>query len=46
MLDGDLFIDDLLLRAGDYQLAPAGSVHREVYTDVGATLFVRGGRSD
>ncbi|ANE57648.1 cupin domain-containing protein [Methylomonas sp. DH-1] len=46
MLDGDLFIDDLLLRAGDYQLAPAGSVHHEVYTDVGATLFVRGGRSD
>lgn len=46
MLTGDLFIDDLLLRAGDYQLAPAGSVHREVYTDVGATLFVRGARSD
>jgi len=44
MLDGDLFIDDLLLRAGDYQLAPAGSAHREVYTDIGATLFVRGGR--
>ncbi|MDX8128795.1 cupin domain-containing protein [Methylomonas sp. OY6] len=44
MLDGDLFIDDFLLRAGDYQLAPAGSAHREVYTDVGATLFVRGGR--
>ncbi|TCV85618.1 MULTISPECIES: cupin domain-containing protein [Methylomonas] len=44
MLDGDLFIDDVLLRAGDYQLAPAGSLHREVYTDVGATLFVRGAR--
>jgi quercetin dioxygenase-like cupin family protein len=44
MLEGDLFIDDLLLRAGDYQLAPAGSVHRDVYTDVGATLFVRGSR--
>nr|WP_020485359.1 cupin domain-containing protein [Methylomonas sp. MK1] len=44
MLDGDLFIDDVLLRAGDYQLAPAGSAHREVYTDVGATLFVRGAR--
>ena len=44
MLDGDLFIDDMLLRAGDYHLAPAGSVHHDVYTDVGATLFVRGGR--
>ncbi|OAI09544.1 hypothetical protein A1353_04340 [Methylomonas methanica] len=44
MLDGDLFIDDVLLRAGDYQLAPAGSKQREVYTDVGATLFVRSAR--
>lgn len=45
MLDGELFIDDVLLRAGDYQLAPAGSMRRDVYTDVGATLFVRGARA-
>ncbi|WP_446810737.1 cupin domain-containing protein [Methylomonas sp. 2BW1-5-20] len=44
MLDGDLFIDDVLLRAGDYQLAPVGGMHRDLYTDVGATLFVRGAR--
>jgi quercetin dioxygenase-like cupin family protein len=44
LLDGDVFIDDVLLRAGDYQLTPADSVHREVYTDVGATLFVRGAK--
>ncbi|OQW75297.1 MAG: hypothetical protein BVN35_08795 [Proteobacteria bacterium ST_bin11] len=42
MLEGDLFIDDRLLRAGDYQIAEAGSKHQEVYSDVGATLFVRG----
>lgn len=42
MLAGELFLGDILLRAGDYQLAPAGTHHEEVYTDVGALLFVRG----
>jgi len=42
MIEGDVFFGDLLLRAGDYQLAPAGSRHGHVYTDVGALLFVRG----
>ena len=44
MLEGELFLGDILLRAGEYQLAPAGSRHGEVYTDVGAILFVRGAR--
>lgn len=44
MLQGELFLGDILLRAGDYQLAPAGSRHGEIYTDVGATLFVRSAR--
>ncbi|MBK6972930.1 MAG: cupin domain-containing protein [Sterolibacteriaceae bacterium] len=43
MLDGEAFLGDTLLRAGDYQLAPAGSRHREVASDVGALLFVHGG---
>jgi ChrR Cupin-like domain len=32
MLEGELSIDDELLRAGDYQLAPAGTRHRSVET--------------
>lgn len=46
MLEGEVFLGDILLRAGDYQLAPRGSRHGEIYSDVGATLFVRGARDD
>ncbi|TAL44308.1 MAG: hypothetical protein EPN89_14195 [Methylovulum sp.] len=42
MLAGEVFLGDILLRAGEFQLAPAGSQHGEAYTDVGALLFVRG----
>ncbi len=42
MLDGEAFFDDLLLRAGEFQLAPAGTQHGEVTTDVGALLYVYG----
>jgi quercetin dioxygenase-like cupin family protein len=42
MLQGDLFLDDLLLRAGDYQLAPAGSEHRVTQTDTGVVLYAHG----
>lgn len=42
MLEGEAFFGDTLLRAGDYQLAPAGTEHRDVMTDVGALLYVRG----
>lgn len=42
MLEGEAFFGDTLLRAGDYQLAPAGTRHRDVVSDVGALLFVRG----
>ncbi|MDO9106654.1 MAG: cupin domain-containing protein [Methylovulum sp.] len=42
MLEGDVFLGDILLREGEYQLAPAGSAHGLAYTDVGALLFVRG----
>lgn len=44
MLEGEAFLGDILLRAGDYQLAAAGSFHGELYSDVGATLFVRAAR--
>ena len=46
MLEGDLFLGDQLLRAGDFHLAPAGSLHGPVFTDVGALLFVRGAADD
>lgn len=42
MLSGEVFLGDILLCNGDYQLAPVGSQHGEIYTDVGAFLFVRG----
>ncbi len=42
MLAGDLFVDDLLLRRGDYQMAPAGTLHGGLATDTGAVLYARG----
>ncbi len=42
MLEGDIFLDDVLLRPGEYQLAPAGSVHGGVSTDTGLVLFAHG----
>jgi hypothetical protein len=42
VLAGELFLDDLLLRPGEYQVAPAGTVHGSVYTDTGALLYARG----
>lgn len=42
MLSGDAFFGDLLVQAGEFHLAPAGSVHHEISSDEGALLFVRG----
>ena len=42
MLAGEAFIGDTLLRSSEYQLAPMGSRHGEVTTDVGALLYVHG----
>jgi quercetin dioxygenase-like cupin family protein len=42
MVEGELFLDDLLLRRGEYQLAPAGSEHGSVSTDTGTLLYVHG----
>jgi quercetin dioxygenase-like cupin family protein len=41
MLSGEVFLGDILLRAGDYHLAPAGSLHGEVFSDTGALFYVR-----
>jgi quercetin dioxygenase-like cupin family protein len=42
MLQGELFLDDVLLQPGDYQLAPAGSDHRVTETDTGVVLYAHG----
>ena len=42
MVDGELFLDDVLLQQGDYQLAPAGTGHRVTETDVGVVLYAHG----
>lgn len=42
MLAGEAFIGDTLLRSGEYQLAPQGSRHGAVQTDVGALFYVHG----
>ena len=42
MLAGEAFVGDTLLRCSDYQLAPMGSRHGAVMTDVGALFYVHG----
>ena len=42
MVQGELFLDDLLLQEGDYQLAPAGTGHRITQTDTGVVIYAHG----
>ncbi len=42
MVQGELFLDDVLLQEGDYQLAPAGTSHGITETDTGVVLFAHG----
>ncbi len=42
MLQGDLFLGDILLRANDYQLAPAGGTHTNSMSDTGAVFYFHG----
>ena len=42
MVQGELFLDDILLQPGDYQLAPAGSGHRITETDTGVVIYAHG----
>jgi quercetin dioxygenase-like cupin family protein len=42
MLQGELFLDDVLLQPGDYQLAPTGTDHRITETDTGVVLYAHG----
>lgn len=40
LISGELFLGDILLRAGEYQLGRPGSKHGEITTDVGALYYV------
>ena len=42
VLEGDMFLGDILLRAGDYQLAPTGSSHFGEMSDCGVTFYFHG----
>lgn len=42
MISGDIFLGDVLLQSGDYNMTPAGSRHLEIFSDTGALLYVRG----
>jgi hypothetical protein len=42
MVQGELFLDDVLLQQGDYQLAPAGTGHRVTQTDTGVIIYAHG----
>lgn len=42
VLRGDMYLGDILLRAGDYQLAPAGGSHFEIASDDGALFYFHG----
>lgn len=42
MIEGELFADEVLLRAGEYQLAPAGTEHGGLHTDVGGVIYAHG----
>lgn len=42
LLSGEIFLGDILLRADDYHLAPAGARHVDGYSEPGGLLFVHG----
>lgn len=46
MLEGEMWIGDIHLRAGDYHVAPKGRPHGNIRSDTGALLFVRGANPD
>lgn len=45
VVSGEVFCGDILLLASEFMLAPAGSHHAELSSDVGAVVFVHGGRA-
>lgn len=42
VLRGDMYLGDILLRAGDYQLAPSGGTHFDIASDDGVLFYFHG----
>jgi quercetin dioxygenase-like cupin family protein len=42
MLEGELFLDDVLMQAGDYQVAPMGTQHALTRAETAGVLFAHG----
>jgi hypothetical protein len=42
MLEGDMFLGDILMRQGDYQLARSGAEHVGIGSDVGGLFYFHG----
>lgn len=42
LIEGEAFCGDILLQAGDYQVAPAGHPPLRLHSDCGGLLFLRG----
>ena len=42
MIQGDMFLGDILLLEGEYQWAPAGTNHEMLHSDVGCMVFIHG----
>ena len=41
VMEGEVYIGEMRVKAGDYHLAPSGSRHGELRSDTGALLFLR-----
>jgi hypothetical protein len=39
-IEGEVFLGDILLRSGEYQMAPRTTTHGELTSDVGGLLFL------
>ncbi|MES2951424.1 MAG: cupin domain-containing protein [Pseudomonadota bacterium] len=42
MIEGDMFLGDVLLLEGEYQWAPGGTSHDTLSSDVGCVVFIHG----
>jgi ChrR Cupin-like domain len=42
MLDGELFVGEILIRAGDFQMAPCGLRHGASFSDTGGMFYFHG----
>jgi anti-sigma factor ChrR (cupin superfamily) len=46
LLEGDLSVDELCMKPGDYCRGEAGSIHGEIYTNAGCLFMVRSSNHD